>query len=386
LGGNGNTASFDYGPDGARVGKSFLNRQRFYLGADAEIAVDSANTAGLLTSYLHSDIRREGRATDVMVKDHLASNRLVLRVGGATTRADYGPFGQPLTSNGSVALQGKGYINERFDPETGLQYLNARYYDPLLARFLTPDTWDPELPGVDINRYAYAGNDPVNFSDPNGHHIIGTGGPRHKDSKGIQHDHPGDSNRGGINEIRYPVPKGYKSVGDLTNRFVYNSSGKMVMNPHYAGMRTLSPGIDKKAVARDLLTIGASAVPVGGLSGRGAGLLGKLFGRSAAVSGEGAAARGAAKSVPGVRPTLQTPERIVVDPRSNAIPLKKGEYMTRSPDGRWVQVRDPGGNPTGTRIDGPHNPRTHPDPRAQQPHAHVPGITNPDGTPWLPIK
>ncbi len=163
---NGNTASFDYGPDGARVGKSFLNQQRFYMGADAELLVDSANTAGLLTSYLHADIRREGQATDVMVKDHLASNRLVLRVGSGVTRADYGPFGQPLTSNGSVALEGKGYINERFDPETGLQYLNARYYDPLLARFLTPDTWDPDLPGVDINRYAYAGNDPVNGSGP----------------------------------------------------------------------------------------------------------------------------------------------------------------------------------------------------------------------------
>ena len=166
---NGNTARFDYGPDGARVGKSFLSQQRFYMGADAELLVDPANAAGLLTSYLHADIRREGQATDVMVKDHLASNRLVLRVGSGVTRADYGPFGQPLTSNGSVALQGKGWINERYDPETGLQYLNARYYDPLLARFLTPDTWDPDLPGVDINRYAYAGNDPVNFSDPNGH-------------------------------------------------------------------------------------------------------------------------------------------------------------------------------------------------------------------------
>jgi YD repeat-containing protein len=49
---NGNTASFDYGPDDARVGKSFLNQQRFYMGADAELLVDSANTAGLLTSYL----------------------------------------------------------------------------------------------------------------------------------------------------------------------------------------------------------------------------------------------------------------------------------------------------------------------------------------------
>ncbi len=139
------------------------------MGADAELLVDPANAAGLLTSYLHADIRREGQATDVMVKEHLASNRLVLRVGSGVTRADYGPFGQPLTSNGSVALQGKGWINERFDPETGLQYLNARYYDPLLARFLTPDSWDPDLPGVDINRYAYVGNDPVNGSDANGH-------------------------------------------------------------------------------------------------------------------------------------------------------------------------------------------------------------------------
>lgn len=40
------------------------------------------------------------------------------------------------------------------------------------ARFLTPDTWDPILAGVDFNRYAYGANDPINQSDPNGH-IIG---------------------------------------------------------------------------------------------------------------------------------------------------------------------------------------------------------------------
>ncbi len=27
----------------------------------------------------------------------------------------------------------------------------------------------------------------------------------------------------------------------------------------------------------------------------------------------------------------------------------------------------------------------HKDPRFQNPHGHVPGVTNPDGTPWLPI-
>ncbi len=40
---------------------------------------------------------------------------------------------------------------------------------PASARFLSPDNWDPWLAGVDINRYAYSGNDPINLSDPNGH-------------------------------------------------------------------------------------------------------------------------------------------------------------------------------------------------------------------------
>ena len=77
---------------------------------------------------------------------------------------------------------------------------------------------------------------------------------------------------------------------------------------------------------------------------------------------------------------------IVVDPHGNAIPVEEGQQLTGSPNGRFVQVRDKDGNPTGTRLDGPHRPSTHPDPRAQAPHAHVPGVTNPDGTPWLPVK
>ena len=61
---------------------------------------------------------------------------------------DYGPYGKPLTN----PINGKGYINQRFDPETGLQYLHARYLDPELGLFLSPDTWDPMLPGVDVGR------------------------------------------------------------------------------------------------------------------------------------------------------------------------------------------------------------------------------------------
>ncbi|MER8409373.1 hypothetical protein NKH16_32840 [Mesorhizobium sp. M1307] len=37
------------------------------------------------------------------------------------------------------------------------------------ARFISPDDWNPTLPGVGTNRYAYAQNDPINKSDQNGH-------------------------------------------------------------------------------------------------------------------------------------------------------------------------------------------------------------------------
>ncbi len=77
---------------------------------------------------------------------------------------------------------------------------------------------------------------------------------------------------------------------------------------------------------------------------------------------------------------------IYVDSKGNALPAPPGGRITGSPNGQYKQIRDATGKETGVRIDGGHNPKSHPDPRAQQPHGHVPGVTNPDGTPWLPIK
>ncbi|RWC26792.1 MAG: hypothetical protein EOS27_24060 [Mesorhizobium sp.] len=46
-------------------------------------------------------------------------------------------------------------------------------FDVQPVRFISPDTMDPTVPGVGTNRYAYAQNDPVNRSDPNGHSWLG---------------------------------------------------------------------------------------------------------------------------------------------------------------------------------------------------------------------
>ncbi|MGQ0610240.1 MAG: RHS repeat-associated core domain-containing protein [Paracoccaceae bacterium] len=68
--------------------------------------------------------------------------------------------------------ESRSYIGERLDAEAGLQYLNARYYDPKLGMFTQPDWWEVTQPGVGTNRYAYAGGDPVNGSDPGGNEVL----------------------------------------------------------------------------------------------------------------------------------------------------------------------------------------------------------------------
>ena len=65
----------------------------------------------------------------------------------------------------------RGYF---YESVAGLYYLKSRYYDPETGRFLTPDSIeyiDPDTIGG-LNLYAYCNNNPVMFSDPEGHSFI----------------------------------------------------------------------------------------------------------------------------------------------------------------------------------------------------------------------
>lgn len=69
------------------------------------------------------DIRRSGTTTSRLGKDHLDSNHIVTDSGGALAaggRIAHGPFGK---SQGTPPVS-NAYINERYDAETGFQYLH----------------------------------------------------------------------------------------------------------------------------------------------------------------------------------------------------------------------------------------------------------------------
>ena len=75
------------------------------------------------------------------------------------------------TTNDALAhanpIRYRGYY---YDDDTGLYYLNARYYSPKWRRFISPDSTSylatESVNG--LNLYCYCGNNPVNYCDPSG--------------------------------------------------------------------------------------------------------------------------------------------------------------------------------------------------------------------------
>jgi RHS repeat-associated protein len=114
--------------------------------------------------------------------DHLGSTRLVTDQSGNTvSRHDYLPFGEEIAANTggrNSTFGAQDFVNQKFtakerDQETGLDYFGARYMSSVQGRWTSPDllnlTEDRLLnPTNTLNKYAYAGNNPLKFIDTDG--------------------------------------------------------------------------------------------------------------------------------------------------------------------------------------------------------------------------
>ncbi len=99
--------------------------------------------------------------------DALGSPVAVTDAAGAVIdRTNYEPYGAAINK---PAYDGIGYTGQVMDAATGLTYMQQRYYDPAIGRFLSVDPVTANSgTGANFNRYWYANNNPYKFTDPDG--------------------------------------------------------------------------------------------------------------------------------------------------------------------------------------------------------------------------
>ena len=100
--------------------------------------------------------------------DHLVSTSLTTQ--GSSTQASraYYAYGAERSATGDLQTH-RTFTGQKSDA-SGLLYYNARYYDPSLDTFISPDTVVPNAGLViDYNRFLYARGNPFKYTDPSGH-------------------------------------------------------------------------------------------------------------------------------------------------------------------------------------------------------------------------
>ncbi|MEL4892300.1 RHS domain-containing protein [Xanthomonas protegens] len=103
--------------------------------------------------YFHTD----ALGTPIAVTD--ASGKLI-------ETSEYEPYGKLLNR---PVTDGPGFTGHVQDAATGLTYMQQRYYDPVIGRFLSVDPVAAIRDFVALfNRYKYSNDNPYRFSDPNG--------------------------------------------------------------------------------------------------------------------------------------------------------------------------------------------------------------------------
>jgi RHS repeat-associated protein len=166
-----NSVSLQYDGFGRRT-KNLQNTSFLFDGANAVQELSGSTATGNLINGGIDEIfiRTDSTGSFTPLKDALGSTiALVDATGNLATQYSYDPFG-------NTTISGTNNVNEfqytgRENEGNGLYYMRARYYSPVLHRFINPD---PARFLADINFYRYCYDSPTNCADRFG--LLG-GGP-----------------------------------------------------------------------------------------------------------------------------------------------------------------------------------------------------------------
>jgi uncharacterized protein (TIGR02594 family) len=133
-------------------------------------------------------------------RNHIGSLAVVTDASGTILKEfDYFPFGAEVFLDNRVVPDRFRFTGQERDGETGLDYFGARHLSSAIGRFLTPDPLGVVTASVDpqqLNRHAYAGGNPVRYTDPTGLIRISGGGLSQEWVDGVSPLNPGRHDNG----------------------------------------------------------------------------------------------------------------------------------------------------------------------------------------------
>lgn len=165
------TTSYVYNNSGNLMVRRDPGKVTLFLD-DQQLVLDTATHAVTGTRYYAIDgttiaERSSAGPIQYLIPDHQGTAHLAIDSATFTvTRRQYLPFGQARGTASSTWPGDLGYIGGTPEPDTNLENLGAREYDPSTGRFLSPDPVFQANDPSQLGGYAYAANNPTTRSDP----------------------------------------------------------------------------------------------------------------------------------------------------------------------------------------------------------------------------
>jgi RHS repeat-associated protein len=272
------TACYFYNAAGQRISKYSQGGSltTFYLyDTSGEVLADTDGNQNWDQTYIHFGgqlvAQYRGTATGFLIKDHLGSTRLdtLYPYSGPSSvydNMDYLPFGEQIAGGSGTTHK---FTGKERDSESTLDNFGARYFSSPTGRFTSPDpdgAGSLEQDPQSWNMYAYARNNPLKYTDPDGR----------------SYDVCVDNGNGGRNCVHYKNDADFESAAAKSGATLQD--GNILVNGQVIGSykHNIDAGVENGGTSEDnILAPILAAGLIGGLRAGIRGIAEGLFGGGA---------------------------------------------------------------------------------------------------------
>lgn len=156
-----------YDGEGMRVGLSVNGKKSTFLYGNGDLYAEFDETGADVSRYIWgyglAGLGYQEKFYGVHRDEQLSTGWITGGAGSLENAYEYDAFGVLLGNYGKVPGR-LLYGGQQYDAEMEQYYLRARYYNPMIGRFMQEDTYR----GDGLNLYAYCANNPVMYYDPSG--------------------------------------------------------------------------------------------------------------------------------------------------------------------------------------------------------------------------